>query len=103
MIFIGGIGRLLSMLEPSTPAPPTAKGRWRRLFSPSWRTHTLVACAFFTCLVIPYFAVGTFVSLVMSAMRLESAYGGGLVYNLTLLGEASQECSPWTTFPDGVS
>jgi MFS transporter, putative metabolite transport protein len=70
----------------STPAPPTVEGRWRRLFSRSWRTRTLVACAFFTCLVIPYFAVGTFVSLVMSAMHLESAYGGGLVYNLTLLG-----------------
>jgi putative MFS transporter len=69
----------------STPAPPAVEGRWRRLFSPRWRTRTLVACAFFTCLVIPYFAVGTFVSLVMSAMRLESDYGGGLVYNLTLL------------------
>jgi MFS transporter, putative metabolite transport protein len=69
-----------------TPAAPTVEGRWKRLFSPSWRTRTLVACAFFTCLVIPYFAVGTFVSLVMAAMHLDSAYGGGLVYNLTLLG-----------------
>ena len=69
-----------------TTGPPAVEGRWRRLFSPLWRTRTLVACAFFTCLVIPYFAVGTFVSLVMSAMHLESAYGGGLVYNLTLLG-----------------
>jgi putative MFS transporter len=48
----------------------------------------LVACAFFTCQVIPYFAVGTFVSQVMSAMNLKSGYVGGLIYNLSLLGGA---------------
>lgn len=61
------------------------RGRWHRLFSPEWRARTLVGCAFFSCLVIPYFAVGTFVAQVMSAMKLESAFMGGLVYNLTLL------------------
>ncbi|MBS0367381.1 MAG: MFS transporter [Proteobacteria bacterium] len=67
--------------------PPTAGGVcWQRLFLPQWRAHTLVGCAFFSCLVIPYFAVGTFISQVMSAMRLESAYVGGLIYNVTLLG-----------------
>jgi len=59
--------------------------RWRKLFSPAWRQRTLLGCAFFSCLVIPYFAVGTFVSQVLSAMSLQSPYGGGLVYNLTLL------------------
>jgi MFS transporter, putative metabolite transport protein len=59
--------------------------RWRKLFSPMWRRRTLLGCAFFSCLVIPYFAVGTFVSQVLSAMKLQSPYGGGLVYNLTLL------------------
>jgi putative MFS transporter len=62
------------------------RGRWHRLFAPEWRARTLVGCAFFSCLVIPYFAVGTFVAQVMSAMRLESASTGGLIYNLTLLG-----------------
>ena len=60
--------------------------RWRKLFSPAWRQRTLLGCAFFSCLVIPYFAVGTFVSQVLSAMKLQSPYSGGLVYNLTLLG-----------------
>ena len=55
---------------------------------PAWRLRTLVACAFFTCQVIPYFAVGTFVSQVMSAMNLKSGYVGGLFYNLSLLGGA---------------
>jgi putative MFS transporter len=79
-------------------APPTAiapasvtapnEGRWMELFSPAWRRCTLVACAFFTCLVIPYFAVGTFVAQVMSAMNIESGYAGGLIYNFSLLGGA---------------
>src|SRR5258708_38136330 len=69
----------------SAPAAPTIHGRWRHLLSPAWRRRTLVACAFFTCQVIPYFAVGTFVSQVMSAMNLKSGYVGGLIYNLSLL------------------
>jgi len=71
-----------------TLAAPTIHGRWRQLLSPAWRRRTLVACAFFTCQVIPYFAVGTFVSQVMSAMNLKSGYIGGLIYNLSLLGGA---------------
>jgi putative MFS transporter len=72
----------------SALAAPTTHGRWRQLLSPAWRRRTLVACAFFTCQVIPYFAVGTFVSQVMSAMNLKSGYVGGLIYNLSLLGGA---------------
>ena len=69
-------------------AAPATHGRWRQLFSPAWRLRTLVGCAFFTCQVIPYFAVGTFVSQIMSAMNLRSGYAGGLFYNLSLLGGA---------------
>jgi putative MFS transporter len=68
--------------------PIASEGRWMDLFSPAWRRCTLVACAFFTCLVIPYFAVGTFVAQVMSAMNIESGYAGGLIYNVSLLGGA---------------
>ena len=59
--------------------------RWRQLFSSALRLRTFLGCAFFSCLVIPYFAVGTFVSQVLSAMKVQSPYGGGLIYNLTLL------------------
>ncbi len=72
----------------STPAHPTTHGRWHQLFSPTWRRNSLVGCAFWTCLVIPYFAVGTFVAQVMSAMNVESGYVGGLIYNFALLGGA---------------
>ena len=69
-------------------APQTTHGRWQQLLSPAWRLRTMVACAFFTCQVIPYFAVGTFVSQVMSAMNIKNGYVGGLIYNLSLLGGA---------------
>jgi putative MFS transporter len=69
-------------------AAPSAHGRWRQLLSPAWRLRTLVGCAFFTCQVIPYFAVGTFVSQVMRAMNVKGGYVGGLIYNLSLLGGA---------------
>jgi MFS transporter, putative metabolite transport protein len=72
----------------SAPTPPDSQGRWSQLFSPTWRRSTLVGCAFWTCLVIPYFAVGTFVAQVMSALNVESGYVGGLIYNFALLGGA---------------
>jgi putative MFS transporter len=67
------------------PSAPPGQGRWRRLASATWRRRTLVACAFFTCQVIPYFAVGTFVARVMTALRVQGSYVGGLVYNAALL------------------
>jgi putative MFS transporter len=73
----------------SPPVAPTAapqgQGRWAQLFSPAWRSRTLVACAFFTCQVIPYFAVGTFVTRVLEALQVRDSFAGGLVYNLSLL------------------
>ena len=73
---------------PVLPVPPASRGRWRQLFSPGWRRRTFVACTFFTCQVIPYFALGTFVSQVMSAMKLENGHIGGVIYNLALLAGA---------------
>lgn len=72
-------------LPVSRSEEPTGRSGWQRLFSPALRLRTLVGCAFFTCLVIPYFAVGTFVPQVLTAMKIQSPYGGGLIYNLTLL------------------
>lgn len=58
--------------------------RWRQLLGARWRLRTLVACTFFTCQVIPYFAVGTFVTQVMAALHLHGKYAGARVYNLAL-------------------
>ena len=67
------------------PIDARGRGRWQQLFSPTWRRRTLVACAFFTCQVIPYFAVGTFVSQVMAALNSRRGHMGGLLYNASLL------------------
>ncbi|MBS0374050.1 MAG: MFS transporter [Proteobacteria bacterium] len=64
---------------------PSAGGRWRQLASPEWRLRTLVGCTFFTCIVIPYFAVGTFVARVLAALHVAGGYAGGVIYNLALL------------------
>jgi putative MFS transporter len=77
-------------VRPPTATPPVVSlaGRWVQLFSHRWRTRTLVACTFFACQVIPYFAVGTFVTQVMSALNLKGSSLGGLIYNLALFGGA---------------
>ena len=79
--------KLGSHVLPPRPSAPVAqvRGRWQQLASPAWRRRTLVACAFFTCLVIPYFAVGTFVARVLTALHVTGGYVGGLVYNVSLL------------------
>lgn len=61
------------------------RGRWRQLLSTAWRRRTLVGCVFFTCQVIPYFAIGTFVADVIAALNAHGAGTAGLVYNGALL------------------
>jgi len=74
-------------VAPPVPLPvaPSPVGRWSQLLSPRWRVRTLVACTFFTCQVIPYFAVGTFVTRVLDALDVGDSFVGGLVYNFSLL------------------
>lgn len=81
-----GVGAVTGPASAVSSTAPT--GRWRQLFSSRWRVRTLVACTFFTCQVIPYFAVGTFVAQVMSALHLQGGYAGGLIYNLALFAGA---------------
>jgi putative MFS transporter len=72
----------------AAPAAPVVAGRWSQLLSPRWRRRTLVGCTFFTCQVIPYFAVGTFVTRVLEALAVGNSFVGGLVYNFSLLSGA---------------
>jgi MFS transporter, putative metabolite transport protein len=71
-----------------TVAAAVRAGRWRQLFSARWRVRTWIGCTFFVCQVIPYFAVGTFVTQVMSALHIRGGYVGGLIYNLSLFAGA---------------
>lgn len=70
-----------------TPLPRT-QGRWAELLSPAWRRRTLVACIFFVCQVIPYFAMGTFVSRVLAALQVRNEHLGGVFYNVSLVAGA---------------
>lgn len=69
-------------------APSSSGGvprQFQSLFSVRWRRRTLVACIFYTCQVIPFFALGTFIPKIMFALDVRDGYAGGLVYNLCLL------------------
>ncbi len=72
----------------SSPPAPKLRGRWHQLLSPTWRRRTAVGCLFFTCQVIPYFALGTFISQVLVALDVRNGHAGGLIYNVALLGGA---------------
>jgi putative MFS transporter len=61
---------------------------WSRLFSSALRVRTVVACTVFVCQVIPYFALGTFIGRVLSALAVRSPAAGGIAYNAALLGGA---------------
>jgi putative MFS transporter len=76
-------------MDVAIPLPPSSprasRGQWVQLLSPKWRIPTLVAAVFFTCQVIPYFALGTFVNRVLDALRAGDSFVGGAAYNLALL------------------
>jgi putative MFS transporter len=74
----------------SCPArvPQRHNGAWSQLFSARWRKNTLVGCVFYTCQVIPYFALGTFAPKVLEALHVKDKFVGGLVYNVLLLAGA---------------
>jgi putative MFS transporter len=80
-------GKFGSRVQPPVPVPHCVggEGRWRQLASAPWRRRTIVACTFFTCQVIPYFAVGTFVGRVLEALHVSGSHAGGLIYNVALL------------------
>jgi putative MFS transporter len=72
-------------LPPSVFSVSAQGAHWRRLFSRTWRRRTIIGCIFYTCQVIPYFALGTFVPTVMSALKVHGNYWGGLIYDAFLV------------------
>lgn len=72
-------------LPAPTTAPEKKSGNWSELFSKRWRRHTLVGCVFYTCQVIPFFALGTFSPKVLEALNVQDKFVGGLVYNVLLM------------------
>ena len=58
---------------------------WGQLLSSRYRRATLVAAMLFFCLVVPYFAVSTFIPQVMAAMHVTGNEVAGLIYILGLM------------------
>ncbi|WP_312933279.1 MFS transporter [Pseudomonas sp.] len=65
--------------------PKKTEGAWAELFSKRWRKNTIVGCVFYTCQVIPFFALGTFAPRVLEALNVQDKFVGGLVYNVLLM------------------
>jgi putative MFS transporter len=59
-------------------------GKLRELFASPHRAATLVAATLFFCLVVPYFAVSTFIPQVMAALRVTGNQFAGLIYIIGL-------------------
>ena len=56
-------------------------GGFARLFKPDLIRRTVFNCAFFVCLVIPYFAIYTFLPSILTAIRLPEGSGADLLLN----------------------
>lgn len=72
-------------------APSTARessgrsGSLRALFATTLRARTTIACVFYLCHIMPYFALSTFSPRILESLGVHNAYFGGAVYNLLLL------------------
>nr|WP_158783181.1 MFS transporter [Pantoea sp. BAV 3049] len=55
------------------------------LFTPLYRKRTAFNCLFFVCLVIPYFAIYTFLPAILQAMGLDKNFGTDLLLNGLLI------------------
>lgn len=54
------------------------------LFNAKWIKNTLVGIMFYGAQVIPYFAISTFIPVILESLKVQNPYLGGIVYNLFL-------------------
>lgn len=71
------------VLEPE--ATGARHGGYRVLFSATYRKRTAFNCLFFVCLVMPYFAIYTFLPMILADLGIEDAMAAELVLNGTLI------------------
>ncbi|AXF01243.1 MFS transporter [Paraburkholderia hospita] len=58
-----------------------SQGGFARLFKPDLIRRTIFNCAFFVCLVIPYFAIYTFLPSILKAIHLDNGSGADFLLN----------------------
>lgn len=68
-----------------TPVTPGAPHAWRQLLSRQLRSRTLIGCLFYTCQVLPGFALSTFVPRVLDALGVKGSFAGGAIYNVFIV------------------
>lgn len=66
------------------PSMPTRSG-YGVLFSREYRKRTAFNCLFFVCIVMPYFAIYTFLPSILQKMGLSQGFGTELLLNLLLI------------------
>ncbi|MBE5102272.1 MFS transporter [Priestia aryabhattai] len=71
------------VLDDETPVKTTASFSY--LFSKNLRKRTIFNCLFFVCLVIPYFAIYTFLPDILDTMGLSENFGTDLLLNSILV------------------
>jgi MFS transporter, putative metabolite transport protein len=72
------------VLDDETPVEKTG-GSFSLLFSKEMRKRTIFNCLFFVCLVIPYFAIYTFLPTILDTMGLRANFGTELLLNGLLI------------------
>lgn len=66
-------------------APVASKQRFMSLFGPKYRRRTAFNSLFFVCLVIPYFAIYTFLPTILQVMGLNNSFTTDLLLNALLI------------------
>ncbi|WP_322028447.1 MFS transporter [Paraburkholderia sp. J76] len=69
------------VLDAVPDMPKEANDGFARLFKPDMIRRTLFNCTFFVCLVIPYFAIYTFLPAVLKAVHLNEGTGADFLLN----------------------
>jgi putative MFS transporter len=65
---------------------PRADGSgMRSLFAHPYRRNVAVGCIFYTCQVIPFFAIGTYLPSVLKSLGVHDGYTSGLIFNALLM------------------
>lgn len=70
---------------PTMPAGLRDDSRAPRLLGPDLRTNLFVGCIFYTGQVIPFFAMGTYLTSILSGLGIADKYTAGLIFNLLLM------------------
>ncbi|PVZ81023.1 MFS transporter [Serratia sp. S1B] len=69
----------------SDEAKVTSRQRFASLFGPKYRRRTAFNSLFFVCLVIPYFAIYTFLPSILNVMGLDNNFSTDLLLNALLV------------------